>query len=166
MGDAFRPNEARQWDILVELLKYQPDRNKLKLAQKFFTTLPYLTDQELYGVDDYWASAGEVLRRGGDCEDHALAKYRLLVDAGIPPENMKVVLAQDTSSGEEHAYLMVETADGNFILDNRIDQVVTEIYITNYRPLYAVNQYTVWSYTVDPARFGAATEEIRTAADK
>lgn len=155
-GDGFDAEAARQWAILVELLQHQPMHNKLMLVQKFFSTLPYRSDAEVFGVADYWAGAGDVLRRGGDCEDHALAKYRLLADAGVPPESMRMVLAEDTTSGEEHAYLLVEAERPDqpaYVLDNRFDQVVTEKYVSNYRPLYAVNRLSAWAYA--PAEAGA-----------
>ena len=74
----------------------------------------YKTDIELYKSPEYWNEAnGE-----GDCEDYALAKRRLLIDANV--DRSKIHLATCwTETKEYHAVLLVETDEGTYILDNR-----------------------------------------------
>jgi predicted transglutaminase-like cysteine proteinase len=60
---------------------------ELALLQKvndFFNKIPYLTDQEHWGVPDYWATPAEMVASwGGDCEDYAIAKYMSLKELGF-----------------------------------------------------------------------------------
>ncbi len=72
-----------------------------------------MTDQEIFGRDEVWAYPKDV----GDCEDFALLKRRMLIEAGFSPADvlMTVVRKQD---GEGHAVLTLRTADGDYILDN------------------------------------------------
>ena len=72
-----------------------------------------MTDQEIYGRDEVWAYPTDA----GDCEDFALLKRKMLLEAGFSPADvlMTVVRKQD---GEGHAVLTLRTADGDYILDN------------------------------------------------
>lgn len=156
---------ARQWKVLVEMLSNQPLRNRLSLVQTYFSLLPYQQDRVLYGVDDYWATVGEVLANGGDCEDHSLAKYRLLLDSGVDMDLMRLVLVEDTVTGEAHAFLKVIVEGEALILDNRYKDVISVDYATTYRPLYAMNARKVWAYRNVPLMDSADGRTIVTAAE-
>lgn len=80
------------------------------------------TDQEIYGVGDYWAEPLEDGRRDGDCEDYVLEKEHALIAAGFPREDLSIA-AVTTSWGESHAVLLVATSQGEFVLDNLNDEV-------------------------------------------
>lgn len=60
----------------------------------------------------------------GDCEDYALLKRVLLMQAGIPAGSLRIAVA-DTLAGEAHAVLVVRTSDGDLVLDNLTDAIVT-----------------------------------------
>ena len=135
---------AEHWKILNDLLRYQSLKNKLRLTQQFFNTVQYLTDEIAFGQADYWASIGEFISTGGDCEDFAIAKYRALVDAGFPAEQLRVVLVEDTVTGLDHAVLSAELDGQTYILDNQYSDVMDAHYVNTYRPLYSMNQYTIW----------------------
>ncbi len=138
---------AEHWQILNDLLRYQSLENKLKLTQQFFNTIHYMTDMEAFGRQDYWASIGEFMAVGGDCEDFAIAKYRALVDTGFPAEKLRVVLVEDMVTGLDHAVLSAELDGRTYILDNQYPQVMDARYVNTYRPLYSMNQYTIWKHT-------------------
>ena len=65
------------------------------------------------GAADHW----QVGATSGDCEDYVLAKRRALIKAGLPSSALRIAHVQ-TSSGEDHAVLVVKTTDGDFVLDN------------------------------------------------
>lgn len=72
---------------------------------------PYITDQENFGQSDLWSLLGD------DCEDKVLKKYKALVEAGFPPEAMRVAVGVLPEGG--HAVLAVRTYDrGDVLLDN------------------------------------------------
>ena len=54
-----------------------------------------------WGVDDRWSPPLETFTTGrGDCEDYAIAKYVALTEAGVPPEDVKLVVVRDKTASE------------------------------------------------------------------
>ena len=74
------------------------------------------SDEAQYDTADYWKVAS-FEDRNGDCEDYALTKRRLLINAGVPPDVLTFGIVR-TSWGELHAILIVTTDQGDMILDN------------------------------------------------
>jgi predicted transglutaminase-like cysteine proteinase len=85
----------------------------------------FVEDRRLYGKSDYWATADETLRRmRGDCEDFAILKYQLLLNAGIPSDAMYLTLVWDTVRRRDHAVLIVKSGEDYHLLDNNVDEVL------------------------------------------
>ena len=78
-----------------------------------------VTDMELYGVEDYWTLP---TNGRGDCEDYALLKRQRLMRAGWPASALLMTVVFDEKK-EGHAVLTARTADGDFILDNKINDI-------------------------------------------
>lgn len=76
------------------------------------------TDNEIYGVSEYWTLPSDK----GDCEDYALLKQKVLIGRGWPSSSLLLTVVRD-EKGEGHAVLTARTAQGDFILDNKIDEV-------------------------------------------
>ncbi|PPD43168.1 MAG: transglutaminase [Methylocystis sp.] len=78
-----------------------------------------VSDSEHVGVIDSWdyPSDGK-----GDCEDYALMKRRLLIDAGFARGALLLTVVKD-QHGDGHSVLMVRTSRGDFVLDNLNDEV-------------------------------------------
>lgn len=77
--------------------------------------ITYFGDPEHYGLPDYWT---EVRGRGlGDCEDYALTKRRLLLDAGVAHDRIFFDFCYDPQ-GVAHAVLRVRLDDTDVVLDN------------------------------------------------
>jgi predicted transglutaminase-like cysteine proteinase len=76
------------------------------------------TDMEVYGVPEYWT----LPRTRGDCEDYALLKRHDLIRKGWPVSAMLMTVVRD-ERGEGHAVLTARTVQGDFILDNKTDEV-------------------------------------------
>src|SRR5262249_17494405 len=88
-------------------------------------------------------------RGAGDCEDYAIAKYVALRMAGIPPEDLRLVVMVDVR-GEGHA-VAAARLDGHWlILDNRRMAMVEDISVRNYRPLFVIDQSGVMNFPVGP----------------
>lgn len=77
-----------------------------------------VTDMELYGVTDYWT----IPTTKGDCEDYVLLKRKLLMELGWPASALLITVVRD-ERGEGHAILTARTAQGDFILDNKTDEI-------------------------------------------
>lgn len=77
-----------------------------------------VTDLEVYGVNEYWT----LPRTKGDCEDYALLKRRKLIEKGWPVSALLLTVVRD-EKGEGHAVLTARTVQGDFILDNKSEDV-------------------------------------------
>ena len=76
------------------------------------------TDMEIYGQTEYWTIP--VTR--GDCEDYALLKRQRLMARGWPASALLITVVRD-EKGEGHAVLTARTVQGDFILDNKVEEV-------------------------------------------
>lgn len=83
-------------------------------------TIESVTDQEQYGVEDYWTypDSGK-----GDCEDYVLLKRRMLRQAGFPIQSLLITVVRDEND-EGHAVLTVKTTHGEYVLDNKRDAIL------------------------------------------
>jgi predicted transglutaminase-like cysteine proteinase len=78
-----------------------------------------VSDQDLYGVTEYWT----IPRSGrGDCEDYALLKRQQLMQVGWPASALLLTVVLD-EKGEGHAILTARTGTGDYILDNKTDEM-------------------------------------------
>ncbi|MBT9291973.1 transglutaminase-like cysteine peptidase [Prosthecodimorpha staleyi] len=77
-----------------------------------------LNDRTGPGVIDQWSLAP----KSGDCEDFAITKRHRLVAAGWPASALRLAIGR-LPDGEGHAVLIVRTDKGDFVLDNRTDDI-------------------------------------------
>jgi predicted transglutaminase-like cysteine proteinase len=119
-----------------------------------------MSDLAQYGENDVWSSPLLTFTNGsGDCEDYAIAKFVALRRAGIPPEDLRIVIMHDTIHGEVHA-VAAARLDGHWLtLDNRRMAMVEDAYVRNYRPLYVIDQYGVMQYVHAPVLAVAPNKE-------
>src|SRR6266446_7936382 len=83
-------------------------------------TIKPLTDLEHWGVVERWSYPDDGY---GDCEDYALLKRRMLIEAGSPREALLLTLVRG-ADGEGHAVLTVTTDKGDYVLDNQNENIV------------------------------------------
>lgn len=77
-----------------------------------------VSDQDLYGEAEYWAYPQDA----GDCEDYVLLKQRYLEGLGFARSSLLITVVLDEKN-EGHAVLTVATDEGDFVLDNRRNEV-------------------------------------------
>lgn len=133
-----------EWQDRILALKNASAMEKLSAVNAFMNEAPYITDIRNWGVADYWASVREFLRKDGDCEDYAIAKYYTLKALGFAPETMRVVIVQDLNLETAHAVLAVYLEGEALILDNQVPDVVKASSIVHYRPVYSINEQAWW----------------------
>jgi predicted transglutaminase-like cysteine proteinase len=78
-----------------------------------------VSDDDLYGQPEYWAYPTDA----GDCEDYVLLKKRFLENLGFPASALLITVVLDERN-EGHAILSVSTDAGDYVLDNRRDDVL------------------------------------------
>jgi predicted transglutaminase-like cysteine proteinase len=90
--------------------------DQLLAVNSFYnTTIKPETDQQQYGVADFWTYPDSGY---GDCEDYQLAKQRELIRDGWPQSDLLMTVVRD-QDGDGHAVLLVRTDRGDLILDNQ-----------------------------------------------
>jgi predicted transglutaminase-like cysteine proteinase len=110
-----------------------------------------MSDLAQHGQIDVWSSPLVTFASGaGDCEDYAIAKFVALRQAGISPDDLRIVVMRDTIYGEDHA-IAAARLDGHWLtLDNRRMAMVEDADVRNYRPTFVVDQYGVMQYAGTP----------------
>ncbi|MCB1532048.1 MAG: transglutaminase-like cysteine peptidase [Alphaproteobacteria bacterium] len=104
----------------------------------------YIVDSKNWGQSDYWATPIEFMKRGGDCEDFAIAKYTALRSLGVPEERMRIAIVHDKQKNIPHAILIVYTDEGPYILDNQNKNLVSGSGVGRYRPIFSINRTAWW----------------------
>ena len=77
------------------------------------------SDLELYGRLEHWTYPSAK----GDCEDYVLLKRRMLMERGWPSSALLITVVRDERN-EGHAVLTARTDSGDFILDNKKQDVM------------------------------------------
>ncbi len=139
-----------EWRDLLVGLQHASALKKLSDVNAFMNKAPYITDIRNWGVPDYWATVREFLRKDGDCEDYAIAKYYSLKALGFDPDAMRVVIVEDTNLNVAHAVLAVYLNSKILILDNQMTDVASASSIVHYRPIYAINEHAWWLFRPKP----------------
>jgi len=120
-----------------------------------------VSDLAQWGEIDVWSSPLVTFAHGaGDCEDYAIAKFVALRQAGISPDDLRIVIMRDTIHGEDHA-VAAARLDGRWLtLDNRRMAMVEDAYIRNYRPLFVIDQHGVMQYLDTPLLAGRPDPDL------
>jgi predicted transglutaminase-like cysteine proteinase len=98
---------SERWNLLYQVNTFVNDK------------VTPLSDQELFGMPERWDFPTDA----GDCEDYVLLKKRYLEGLGFPPEALLITVVLD-EKGEGHAVLTMTAEGGDFILDNRRNQIL------------------------------------------
>ena len=137
-----------RWNDLVRRVSALEGEERLQAVNEGVNDLlTYASDEEVYGVGDYWATLEESLTRGrGDCEDIAIAKMWLLNAAGVDLSHMRLVVLKDTLRNLDHAVLSVMEDGHQYVLDNTAWKVGHADWMRGYRPIYALSSEQSWIY--------------------
>lgn len=140
------PAVAAKWSKVKETLQDASLQDKVKAVNSFFNQWPYKTDMVAWGVEDYWATTQEFVKKSGDCEDYAIAKYYALRSLGVPAEKMRVVAVIEKIRGIGHAVLVVYMNDNAYVLDNLTNLILPHTQLRNYEPKFSVNEEFRWAH--------------------
>lgn len=154
---------ARAWRKMALRARDAAFHDKLRRVNAFFNDWPHRTDQANYGASDRWAGPVAFMRRSGDCEDYAVAKYFTLRALGVDPDRLNLVVVQDRIRRLAHAVLAVARGDGHLILDSQAELVFAAAKYDHYRPLAAMNERKVVPLISDgrrPAPTRIASAEV------
>jgi len=132
------------WAAMVAEVKAAGDLvSQVKHANALINKHPYKEDIKNWEQTDYWATPYEFLKKSGDTEDFAIAKYFLLRAAGVPATNMQVVAVRIKSlGGIGHAILAVRIDDARvLVLDNRTPAALdSKLVAGELQPAIGINE--------------------------
>jgi predicted transglutaminase-like cysteine proteinase len=119
--------------------------------------LKLTSDLALYGAEDVWSPPLATLAiGGGDCEDYAIAKFVALQEAGVSPDDLRIVILRDDLRDEDHA-VVAARLDGHWLtLDNRHMVLVEDHDVRRYRPIFLLDRDGVKAYSDAPSTFEAS----------
>jgi predicted transglutaminase-like cysteine proteinase len=123
------------------------------------------SDLAQYGEMDVWSSPLATFAHGaGDCEDYAIAKFAALREAGVRPEDLRIIIMRDIFHGEDHA-VTAARLDGHWLmLDNRRMAMIEDDYIRNYRPLFVMDENGLRQYVDQPIEARASNRDVAIAS--
>jgi predicted transglutaminase-like cysteine proteinase len=99
-----------------------------------------VSDGMQWGVADHWSDPFETLLSSrGDCEDYAILKYAALLEAGIPREDVKIVILKNFFPNEDHAAVATRVDGQWLILDNRTLTLVRDTDVTRAIPQFVLD---------------------------
>ena len=136
-----------KWREILASDKNTSESAKLELVNRFFNTLPFVSDLEHWGKMDYWATPLEFLQtNGGDCEDFAIAKYLTLRELGVPAERLRITYVNALTLNQAHmvlAYYATPDAEP-LVLDNLKASIMPASQRTDLVPVYSFNGDSLW----------------------
>lgn len=137
------------WETLIQQDKSTSDGERLEKANHFFNSrIRFISDIELWGVEDYWATPLEFLCKGaGDCEDFAIAKYFTLRTMGMPDEKLNITYVKALQYNVHHMVLTYYSEPGAepLVLDNLIDSINPASKRTDLMPIFSFNGTGLWT---------------------
>ncbi len=101
-GVSTAPLEYREWKGLLDSVNAQTNASIVYVPERI----------------DHWTLAP----KRGDCDDYALTKRDELIKRGVPKGALHMAFAL-MAWGEPHVVLLVDTTEGQKVLDNLTDEV-------------------------------------------
>lgn len=131
---------------------------KLQLVQhEVNRRIRWQHDLDNMGVADFWANAGETLRRGtGDSEDIAIVKMQVLKAAGFSPKDLYISIGRHNVRGA-HVVLLARTAGSFYVLDDTNYDLMTPAQHGRFTPIMTLGQGGSWVHgrRVGPSRIAS-----------
>ncbi len=115
---------------------------KLKRVNNFFNQLQFLSDRQVWGVDDYWATRMEFLGKGaGDCEDFVIAKYFTLKQLGVSTKKLFFTYVKAIKLKQAHMVLTYYKTPKSIplVLDNLNPKILPATMRKDLIPVYSFN---------------------------
>lgn len=102
------------------------DMDVLRVAKnihyKVHGLFTYEFDEKNYQMMEHWTSHAAEVNEGkpfvDDCDGFALTCAELLIEAGVPKENVKAIICH-TETGEGHLVCGIDYGNDTYILENR-----------------------------------------------
>jgi len=159
------PPHAAQFLRLVDAVRSKSGRARIEEANRGVNiAIHYVSDLSQHGELDRWSTPlATFAATKGDCEDYAIAKYVALIEAGVPRDDLQIVLVRDRTVRQDHAVLAARQDGRWLLLDNRHSILMEDAGATSFAPLFAINHDGVHLFAAPYAKRAPLAEEIETA---
>jgi predicted transglutaminase-like cysteine proteinase len=99
------------------------------------------SDERQWGIADHWSTPFETLQSShGDCEDYAIVKYVALLQAGMSPDDVKIIILKNLLPSEYHAVVAARVDGEWLILDNVRLTLVRDTDVVRSIPEFVLDQ--------------------------
>jgi predicted transglutaminase-like cysteine proteinase len=153
---ALCPKAAQNFLDIVAQGRAQTGRARIGIINRAVNlAIEPMSDMAQWGVPDRWSPPLETFTtHRGDCEDYAIAKYVALTQAGVPEEDVKLIIVRNLAANEDHAVVAVRDEGNWIILDNRWLIMVEDVTMPRVIPLFVLDGSGVREFepTVSAAR--------------
>ena len=132
---------ARRLLAIIEAGREKRGRARIGIVNRAINlAIVGTSDMAQHGATDVWSSSLATFRSGkGDCEDYAIAKFAALLLAGVPAQDLRLVIVRNLGTLQAHAVLAAWLDDRWLVLDNRRFLLLDDRDIVNeYRPVLAL----------------------------
>ncbi|MEW8030142.1 MAG: transglutaminase-like cysteine peptidase, partial [Candidatus Thiodiazotropha sp.] len=140
-------DRVASWRRLMLESTHIDEIEKLQRVNDFFNQIPYQSDADLWGKEDYWATPLELLvRKGGDCEDYSIAKYFTLKEMGVAEEKLRIMYVKSVKLNQSHMVLTYYPEPSSIpkVLDNLNPQLLSASNRLDLMPVYSFNADGLW----------------------
>ncbi len=137
------------WERLVSkhLLSKPVVDVSLNLTNDYFNQVRWLSDQQHWGQEDYWATPIETLAsNAGDCEDFSIGKYFSLLEEKFDPEKLRITYVKSITYDQAHMVLAYyeKPESEPLILDNINKTILPASQRPDLVPIYSFNGKSIW----------------------
>lgn len=136
------------WQQLISTTSTLDIAGKLQATNQWVNhSIRYVSDQQTWGQNEYWATPAETLKRGqGDCEDLAIAKYFSLIKMGIPSTQLRITHVKALSTNSAHMVLAYYPTPHSqpLILDNLNERILPLSQRKDLLAIYSFNAQGVY----------------------
>ena len=169
LATALSDTRLASWLNLLDNSTGDDERAQLERVNHFINrSVSFVSDQQAWGADDYWATPAQTLRLGqGDCEDFAIAKYFSLVRMGVPSEKLRLTFVKALKQNQAHMVLAYypSASEQPLILDNLDPRIRPASERGDLLPVYSFNNHGVFlakspQRVSQPAEFLARWNEL------
>ncbi len=140
--------------ILLRAVDLEPER-QFSLINRYINKQHYRRDRahrQISAISEdeevfrsKWSTLLEFLRRGGDCEDYATAKYFMLRELGFPVDDLRVLVSYERRARGYHAVLAIKRPDESVWFLESNGGIIKGRH-RGYRYIFAVNEESVWDH--------------------
>ena len=138
--DKCRPSSI-QYGAIIDKARTQDGRERIETVNRGVNNaLQFQSDYSQYRQMDKWVSPLATFQSGrGDCEDFATAKFVALHAAGIPFDDLWLVLGFDKAIRQHHMVPVVRLEGRWLVLENGTLMTFEDKDYPNFDPLFLIN---------------------------